>query len=206
MAKAKKPGKKKKYIPTCPKRQTLTLQQKLFCKYYTGEAKGNQTLAAKMSGYTPKNATVQANRLLKNANIQKYIAELTATLAEKIGVTAERIAREYMKTAFINIDEVISDEGTVKPVSLMSDQAKGAIQAIDINETIVNGEKVVYVKKVKLNNKIDALERLARMLNFDGVHKTSQTTPDGSELAPPAPPVIIYRDMPDFKKLEGTEE
>lgn len=49
-------------------------KQKEFCEYYAECL--NATEAAKKAGYSPKTAYSQGNRMLKNAEIVKYIKEL----------------------------------------------------------------------------------------------------------------------------------
>ena len=53
----------------------LNARQKAFCEYYV--ASGNATDAAIKAGYKEKYAGVNADKLLKNTNISKYIKEIT---------------------------------------------------------------------------------------------------------------------------------
>ena len=58
----------------------LNARQKAFCEYYV--ASGNATDAAIKAGYKEKYAGVNADKLLKNTNIQKYIEELQEKVEE----------------------------------------------------------------------------------------------------------------------------
>jgi phage terminase small subunit len=62
----------------------MNAKQKKFCEYYAECA--NATEAAKKAGYSEKTAYSQGQRMLKNVEIAKYIAELQEKLA------SERIA------------------------------------------------------------------------------------------------------------------
>ncbi len=155
--------------------ESLTDRQKLFCMYYVGECKFNGTKAAEMAGYEPNNAASYAVYLLKNPNISQYIESCKADLGKRIGVDAEKIAREYMKLAFLDISDVVSEDGNLKPLSDMSENAKAAISGIELNEMQIGEGSAVVVKKVKLYNKIDSLDKLAKMIGVEGVAKTETT-------------------------------
>ena len=53
----------------------LNARQKSFCEFYV--ASGNATESAIKAGYKEKYAGVNADKLLKNTNISKYIKEIT---------------------------------------------------------------------------------------------------------------------------------
>ena len=53
----------------------LNARQKYFCEFYV--ASGNATESAIKAGYKEKYAGVNADKLLKNTNISKYIKEIT---------------------------------------------------------------------------------------------------------------------------------
>lgn len=66
----------------------------------------NATRAAIRAGYSENGATVQASRLLGDANIQSAINDGRQRQQERIETTADDIARELANLAFGTLDEV----------------------------------------------------------------------------------------------------
>lgn len=52
-----------------------TFRQRRFVAAYTGEARGNGALAARLAGYAASSAAVEASRLLRNAHVSRAIQE-----------------------------------------------------------------------------------------------------------------------------------
>lgn len=179
MAKVEKQAKPKNPFAFEDITESLTDRQKLFCMYYVGECKFNGTKAAEMAGYEPNNAASYAVYLLKNPNISQYIESCKTDLGMRIGVDAEMIAREYMKLAFLDISDVVNEDGNLKQISDMGANAKAAISGIELNEMQVGEGSSVVIKKVRLYNKIDALERIAKMIGVDGEKKVKLTVDKG---------------------------
>jgi len=58
----------------------MTERQRRFCEYYA--ASGNATQAARDAGFSARTAHVQANRLLRNDKVLKYIRDLQEHAAD----------------------------------------------------------------------------------------------------------------------------
>jgi phage terminase small subunit len=69
----------------------LSLKRAAFVREYTVDL--NATKAAERAGYSPKTAYSQGHRLLKDAEIQRAIADAQANLAEVALVTAEDVIK-----------------------------------------------------------------------------------------------------------------
>ena len=88
----------------------LNARQKSFCEYYV--ACGNATEAAIKAGYKEKYAGVNADKLLKNTNIQKYIDELMQKLESERIASAEEVLQNLTAMMRGEIqEEVIVVEG-----------------------------------------------------------------------------------------------
>ncbi|WP_339016361.1 terminase small subunit [Fusobacterium animalis] len=88
----------------------LNARQKAFCEYYV--ACGNATEAAIKAGYKEKYAGVNADKLLKNTNIQKYIDELMQKLESERIASAEEVLQNLTAMMRGEIqEEVIVVEG-----------------------------------------------------------------------------------------------
>ena len=68
---------------------TLNTRQKAFCEYYV--ACGNATESAIKAGYKEKYAGVNADKLLKNTNVSKYIKKIMEEQANNRIAKAEEI-------------------------------------------------------------------------------------------------------------------
>jgi phage terminase small subunit len=76
----------------------LNAKQKLFVRYYAKTKNGTE--AAKLAGYSPKTARVQASALLTNPAIKKSIEKRLEAIGKKIDVSAENVIREIAEGAF----------------------------------------------------------------------------------------------------------
>jgi phage terminase small subunit len=73
----------------------LTPQQVNFCYAYVETGKPSE--AAKQAGYSQKNASQAASRLLRKRNIQDLIATIQADAARKAQITAESVAADLVE-------------------------------------------------------------------------------------------------------------
>ena len=160
---------------------TLNERQMLFCMEYV-KCKFNGRQAAKNAGYSDFTANEQASRLLTNVNIQNYINELKKDVGRVIGVDVYDIANQYKKIGFHNIKNILTVDGGLKPIYEIDDDDLIAVAGIEsFDETSrETGEVLGTIRKIKLSDKIQALDKLARMLNVDGLSKVASVNPDGS--------------------------
>lgn len=75
----------------------LTAKQERFCREYVIDLNGAQ--AAKRAGYSETAANVRAAKLMANPLVAARVKELTQTIADKLGLTAEYVLRGLMATA-----------------------------------------------------------------------------------------------------------
>ena len=134
----------------------------------------NATQAAIRAGYSAKTADVQGPRLLGNVGVAAAIKERQEKLADKAGVTAERIVQEYAKLGFANmLDYIKVHNGS--PVVDMSEITRDQGAAIGEVTSEVYMERTgdednpvepVKRTKFKLADKKGALDSLARHLGM----------------------------------------
>lgn len=162
----------------------LTDRQQLFCMEYI-RCKFNATQAAIKAGYEQRSAAQQAERLLRNDDIQNYVSALKKDLAKVVGVSAYDIAQQYMRIGFSDIRNIFDKNGALIDIKKLPEEAAANISSIEVveNENIRGPKKVTgKVKKIKVYNKIDALQMLSKMLGFDGVQKVAVTDSEGNDL------------------------
>ena len=109
----------------------LNARQKAFCEYYV--ACGNATEAAIKAGYKEKYAGVNADKLLKNTNIQKYIEELQEKAkGNRIMTAIER--REFLTKMILK--EETKDTDRLKAVDILNKMDGEYTQKVEINGNI----------------------------------------------------------------------
>ncbi|CAM3778168.1 terminase small subunit [Litorimonas haliclonae] len=152
------------------KTKKLTPKQKLFVAEYLIDL--NATQAAIRAGYSEKTAYSQGQRLLKNVEIQNSLAIAKEKRADRLEITADRIAQEYAKLAFSNMENYIQITSDGEPYvdlsELTSDQA-AAISEVSVEDfTDGRGEDARDVRKVrfKLHDKKSALDSLGKHIGF----------------------------------------
>ena len=109
----------------------LNARQKSFCEFYM--ASGNATDSAIKAGYKEKYAGVNADKLLKNTNIQKYIEELQEkTKTSRIMTAIER--REFL-TSMIK-DGAVKDTDRLKALDILNKMDGEYTQKVEVNGNI----------------------------------------------------------------------
>ncbi len=127
----------------------------------------NATQAAIRAGYSKRTAKEQATRLLSNVHVAAAIAEKRAHRSERTGITADRVLQELARVAFLDVRKLFNQDGTMKPLSDLDDDTAAAIAGIDLAE-IRDGEgtPIGTLKKIKIADKLVALDKLARHLGL----------------------------------------
>jgi phage terminase small subunit len=146
----------------------LTLKQKLFVEYYVGKAHGNASKAARLAGYASENdkaLRVTAIDTRDLPNVQKAIAR---ALAAKRGSDPDSVRLGIVEIASASAADYLSrDPKTDKLVMDLEKLAEtgmlGCVSEIR-EEGFEDGNEVVIVKrKLKLYDRLKALELLAKM-------------------------------------------
>ncbi len=138
----------------------IRTKQMLFCKYYVWEG-CNATTAAKLAGYSATSARVTASRLITKANIQVEIKRQIKIREEKCNITDKRIIEELAMSAFSDPRDYYDTEGNLLPIIELSERAAKALAEFTV--TVGKSGKVI---KIKRDNKLKALETLARIHNM----------------------------------------
>lgn len=151
----------------------LNIMQKRFAQEYVLD--WNATQAAIRAGYAKKTAAQQGSRLLSNVKIQAFIKKCQADTARIAGVSHLMIVLELKKIAFSNIADIYEDWETWKGFDKLTEAQRAAISEINWthNETKYGSSEV---KKLKMHDKVRALENLSKQLGFDAPMKIDHTT------------------------------
>lgn len=155
----------------------LTPKQERFVAEYLVDL--NATQAAIRAGYSERTADKQGSQLLGKTSIAAAIQEAQAKRSDRTEITQDRVLQELARIGFADIrkavawgsapDGAIDDEGApaeypveLKPSSEVDDETAAAISEISLTAQGV---------KLKMHDKLSALEKLARhlgMLNGSG--------------------------------------
>ena len=160
----KKEALKKARAKRKPEIPKLTAQQEKFCHEYLIDR--NATQAAIRAGYSIKTAQEQSSQLLSKLMIKGRVNQLISAELGSIDATAARIKRELTNLAFINIADAYDQNGALKSFEDMPVELQRAILAVESEELFdgvgKNREQIGYTKRIKLTDKLKALEMLGR--------------------------------------------
>lgn len=145
--------------------EKINRKQQLFVEKFI-ELKFNKTQAALAAGYSKKNPKVSADYLLMNPLVIEYLHRRQQELLEEIGVSQFRVLKELSAIAFADIRDFYKD-GAMKNIDSLDENAAAAISCVDVFELFDNeGNKLGETKRLRMNDKLKALELLGRYLNM----------------------------------------
>jgi len=163
--------------------QELNERQKAFVRGYTWDWNAAKAYKKAYDIEDETVAAVNASRLLKNANVQKYVRYCRDHSEEIVGISKAKLAAELHKIANCSIAQLHNTWITLKEFEDLSPDDKSAIQSIEtqtrteeVNKQLI---KVDYVK-VKLYSKQAAIETLNKMYGYNQAEKIDLTNSDNS--------------------------
>ena len=153
----------------CPLRRTSSRQRlELFVAEYLIDL--NATRAAIAAGYSPKTAGQQGSRLLKNAKVFTEIAGKTKERIARLEITADNVLHELARLAFFDPRKLFNPDGSSKHITELDDDTAAGLGGFQMIEQFEgsgdNRKHVGYLKKFKIADKGQNLERLGRILGM----------------------------------------
>ena len=138
---------------------------------------GTSTAAAIAAGYSAKTANSMAAQLLARPDVAAALAEARAARAVRTNITADLVLQEIAALAFAKLSDFVSwgPDG----VSLR-DPAKLDTRAVaEVSETpTANGT----TRRIKLHDKIAALDKLAKHLGLYAPERVELAGPNGGPI------------------------
>lgn len=145
-------------------RTGLTPKQARFVEEYLVDL--NAAAAARRAGYSHKRSEAIGYDLLTKADIQSAIEIAQRERSARTGITADRVIAEIAKIAFADPRKVMTwGPGGVELFDSSSLTDADAAMISEVSESISQSGSSV---KVKLNSKLDALEKLAKHVGVYG--------------------------------------
>ena len=141
----------------------LTAKQAKFVEEYLLDL--NAAAAARRAGYTTKRSEAIGYDLLTKADIQAAVQSAQRERSARTGVTADRVLKEIARIAFADLRAVMSwgpDGVALRNSSDLSDDEAAAVAEVSETWTDSGGGS----RKVKLHDKVAALEKLARHIGL----------------------------------------
>jgi phage terminase small subunit len=161
----------------------LTAKQDRFTQEYLLNG-FNATQAAIEAGYSKKTAYSIGQENLKKPEILNRIKEKQTDLAEAAGVSALKIAEELKILAFSSMAEFHENWIELKQFEDLTEIQKACIAEIQSKTVQRNdGAEVVFVK-VKLHEKLKAIDSLRNLLGYTTPQKMELSGKDGDPLFP----------------------
>lgn len=139
----------------------LTPKQAAFVAEYLIDL--NATAAARRAGYSERTAEWQGPQLLGKTHVADAIAAAQAERAQRTQIDADWVLRRLAAMADADLSDLHNADGTLRPASEWPEVwRKGLIAGMETDETTVGGEKVVTTRKVKIADRLKALELIGR--------------------------------------------
>lgn len=113
-------------------------------------------------------ARVNAFRLMQKKQVIEYIQEAIDDRNERMHISQDRVIEEVANLAFSDLSKIAEwtdDAFMLKSSADLSQDELAIISELQI-ETIEYGESTKVRKRVKLHNKLDALDKLARLMGM----------------------------------------
>jgi len=161
--------------------KAATARYKVFAQNYVIDH--NATRSAKAAGYSAKTAGVQGSKLLKIPRVQRFIVEFETRLANRTDHSQDRLLRELERMINANMDDFTRpDENgdlTIDMRNATRDQLT-AVQEFSVDQTGGTGDgerKVVLRRKIKMTDRLKAIELMAKILGYIVDKKEVKKTP-----------------------------
>ena len=154
-------AKKKRQTRVHPKSKLNTRQARFAAEYAVDQ---NGAAAARRAGYSKKGAAVKASQLLTNNNVRETVEENIEATLKKLGITRERIMKEYRRLAFANNRKVMTwgpNGVLLKDSDKLSREDSAAVAEVS-ETTSKDGGSL----RLKMHDKKGALDALAKISNM----------------------------------------
>jgi hypothetical protein len=136
----------------------LTPKQALFCDEYFKDF--NATNAALRAGYSAETAV--SGYLMTLPKIKCHLQQRGAEAAEKAQVTHAMLLAELKVVGFARMSHFFGSDGKPKAMQDVDEDTKAAL----LNYTVREDKDGATTIKIRMNNKLSALDKLAKHLKF----------------------------------------
>lgn len=149
----------------------LTPKQERFVQEFLVDL--NATAAYKRAGYKVKNdnaAAASASQLLRNPKVQEAIEKGRHAASKRTEITLDRWLAELAAIAFSDPRRLYQEDGSLRPIGELEDEVAATVARVEAFEELEgrgdNRALVGFTKKVRLWDKLSALEKIGKHLGF----------------------------------------
>ncbi|MGC1125694.1 terminase small subunit [Pantoea agglomerans] len=152
-----------------PKSQStkpLTEQMVRYCEEYVKNP-DDQTACAITAGYSAATAVNAASRLMADPRVKERIAHLRQARSRRTKIDADYVLKRLVEIDQMDVLDILTDEGGLKPVSQWPKVWRTSLSAMDINRIRMaggDGEEDIEstMQKVKWPDKVKNLELIGK--------------------------------------------
>lgn len=143
----------------------LTPKQQRFVEEYLIDL--NATQAAIRAGYSAKTAHSQGERLLRNVEAAKAIADALAARSERTKVDADWVLKRLTAEAEADLGDLYDDDGNILPVKQWPlIWRQGLVAGVEtVREKGRDGDDGSFVDKIKLSDRIRRIDLLGKHID-----------------------------------------
>ena len=134
-------------LPVDKSRSGTSQRRHVFVHAYMSNGQ-NATQAAIFAGYSEKTAYSQGQRLLKNVETRRQLAEAARAVAERVELDADRTMREIARIAYSDPRRLFREDGTLIPMHELPE---------DVSAAVASYEAEGRSFKIKFWSKVEAL-------------------------------------------------
>jgi phage terminase small subunit len=135
-------------------------EQQQFASLYVLHG-SNAAAAYREMGIGESNAAERSKVWLNIPGMVARIERVRRMAIKQLDVSLDRILRELACVAFLDVKDLLAEDGTLLDLSSMTEEARRAIAGIDVEQG-----QASTVKKIKVSDKLRALEQIAKMQGY----------------------------------------
>ena len=153
-------------MPKPQSTKPLTEQMVRYCEEYVKNP-DDQTACAITAGYSAATAVNAASRLMADPRVKERIAHLRQARSRRTKIDADYVLKRLVEIDQMDVLDILTDEGGLKPVSQWPKVWRTSLSAMDINRIRMaggDGEEDIEstMQKVKWPDKVKNLELIGK--------------------------------------------
>ncbi|MEC4050579.1 terminase small subunit [Flavobacterium sp. SUN046] len=148
------------------KTNNLTKKQEDFCQAYMkyGDMSAAYREAYKCNNMKPESINIQGFKTFNLPKIALRIKELQSEVAERNKISIDELVQNLSGMVRFDPAEIYDENGALKSIHDIPKAARQMIAELNVDEINYNGTIIGHTKKLKLFDKLAAIEKLMKYL------------------------------------------
>jgi len=151
-------------MPAKGHRSPLSPADLRYCQHYAVSLVQKTAYLAANPNYRGKNADKLGNALMRRQVIKDEIKRLVAAGCRRNEIDADLVLQELRKIATSDLRALFDEHGHLKSLSDVDDEMAVVVNSIETRSEVDDNGKVTHVSKVRIWDKLKALELLGKHL------------------------------------------